>query len=191
MRKISLSIAILCLSAAWLMAQEPTSSGAQAGGSGQNATQSAPAGQPAAPSAQSGAASQSAPGAGAAAPSAQSGAANQSAPGAAQSDASIMQGCLGGSQPNYTLTDKKGTTYKLVTPPNADVSVLSKHIGEPIAVLGSVNSGASSSSIASGSGAGAASSAQPSIQVMKIGRGTAECPASSGAAKPKDPASKQ
>ncbi|HEU5450788.1 MAG TPA: hypothetical protein VFU76_02325 [Terriglobales bacterium] len=102
---------------------------------------------------------------------------------------SITEGCLGGSQPNYTLTDKNGTTYKLVTPPTADVSILSKHIGEPIAVMGTVDKGsgssASSGSVAGSAGASASSSSQPSIQVTKIGRGTGQCPASSGGATPK------
>ena len=190
MRKKLMWIVILCLSAAWLMAQqEPT--GAQAGSSGQSATQSAPSGQSASPSAQP--PSPSAPDTGAASPSAQSGAAGQSAPGAGAAgqgaEASITEGCLGGAQPNYTLTDKNGTTYKLVTPPNADVSILAKHIGEPIAVMGTVDKGsgssASSGSVAGSAGASASSSSQPSIQVTKIGRGTGQCPASSGGATPK------
>ena len=204
MRKKMMLLAVLCLSAAWLMAQAPTSSGAPASNSGQSATQSSPSSQSASPSSQSGAASQSNPDtqSGAASPSnpgAQSGAAGQSAAGSsaagAASDMSITEGCLGGSNPNYTLTDKKGTTYKLVTPPDADVSVLSRHIGEPIAVMGTVNGAgasgsASSGSVASGAGASAGSSNQPSIQVTKIGRGSGDCPAKSGAASPKSPQSK-
>lgn len=180
MRKKLMLMAVLCLSAAWLMAQAPTSSGAPAGSSGQSTTQSAPAGQPASPGAQSGAAGQSAPGAVA----------------GEGSDMAIVHGCLGGSNPNYTLTDTKGTTYKLVTPPAADVSVLAKHIGEPIAVMGKVNdagasSGSSAKPTASASGVSGAASSQPNIQVARIGRGSGNCPASSGATSPKPPAKNQ
>lgn len=75
----------------------------------------------------------------------------------------ITQGCLGGSNPNYTITDTAGTTYRLNIPPGADASSLQAHIGEPVAVLGPVNKGASSANPAS-------------IDVNKIGRGTGDCP---------------
>lgn len=176
MRKKLMLMFALCLSATWLMAQAPTS-GAPAGSSGQNPSQAAPA-QPASPATPSGQAAQSAPDAG--------------APAGLPADVSITEGCLGGAQPNYTVKDKKGTTYKLVTPPNADVSILARHIGEPIAVLGKVNNSgagsASSGSVAGGANADPSSSNQPSIQVMKIGRGSGNCPAAPGAASPKSPA---
>ena len=218
MRKKLMLAAVICLSAAWAMAQQPAAPGAPAGSSEQNATQNAPAGQ-SAPGAQSGADQSATPGA-------QPGAAQSSSPVGAV-DMAIVQGCLGGTNPNYTLTDKKGTTYMLLIPPNKDASVLSKHIGEAVAVMGVLNpagggSGAAASSpSASGGTSGAAtansgatggaasstsndagaaggissnstpkdssaaSSSQQSIQVARIGRGTADCPA--GASKPQPP----
>lgn len=78
-------------------------------------------------------------------------------------NAPVTEGCLGGSNPNFTLTDKAGTTYKLNVPPNADTSVLAQHVGESVAVAGNVNGGKA--------GGG-------SIDVQGIGRGTGQCPAS-------------
>src|SRR5262252_3397899 len=66
------------------------------------------------------------------------------------------RGCLGGSGPNFTLTDKAGTTYKLNIPPTADTSKLGQHVGEPVAVAGNVNGKAGNAS----------------IDVQSIGRGT-------------------
>ena len=104
---------------------------------------------------------------------------------------SIVQGCLGGTNPNYTITDKTGTAYQLKVPKGADVSVLSKHIGEPVAVLGVVDngnatasSGATSGSVAGSENAGGSSRGTHSIRALRIGRGTATCPASGGTAKP-------
>jgi hypothetical protein len=54
--------------------------------------------------------------------------------------APVTEGCLGGSNPNYTITDKAGTTYKLNLPPNADGSRLTSQVGESVQVLGDVNS---------------------------------------------------
>jgi hypothetical protein len=51
----------------------------------------------------------------------------------------IAEGCLGNSNPNYTITDPTGTTCKLNVPPGADVSSLQAHIGESVAVMGTVN----------------------------------------------------
>src|SRR4030095_5452648 len=36
------------------------------------------------------------------------------------SNAPITEGCLGGSAPNYTITDKAGTAYKLNLPADAN-----------------------------------------------------------------------
>jgi hypothetical protein len=74
----------------------------------------------------------------------------------------VTEGCLGGSSPNYTITDEAGKTYKLNIPAGADASVLAAHLGEPVAVMGAVNG---------------ASANNASIDVTKIGRGTAKCPA--------------
>ena len=76
----------------------------------------------------------------------------------------VTEGCLGGSDKNYTLTDKAGTTYKLNIPANADTSSLKSHVGESVAVAGTV----------SGS----------SIAVQGIGRGSGTCPGSTGAQPP-------
>lgn len=74
----------------------------------------------------------------------------------------ITEGCLGGTNPNYTITDATGTTYKLNVPPGADVSSLQAHIGEPVAVMGTVTQRTSAN--------------QSSIDVNKIGRGHGPCP---------------
>jgi len=72
----------------------------------------------------------------------------------------VTEGCLGGSNPNFTITDKAGTTYKLNIPPSADTSKLAQHVGESVQVAGNVKAGNSS------------------IDVQGIGRGTGQCPAS-------------
>jgi hypothetical protein len=77
---------------------------------------------------------------------------------------------LGGHDPNYTITDKAGTTYKLNMPPNADTSKLAQHVGESVNVAGSVKGSGSSSA----------------IDVHGIGKGSGTCPAtgSTGAQPP-------
>jgi hypothetical protein len=104
------------------------------------------------------------------------------APGASQSqpgmpgpedqaaNAPITEGCLGGSAPNFTITDKAGTTYKMNIPAGANTAVLSQHVGESVQVQGNVNSGNT-----------------PSIDARRIGKGNGTCPgsASSGAQTPK------
>ena len=79
-------------------------------------------------------------------------------------NAPVTEGCLGGSNPDFTITDTAGKTYKLNIPPNADASVLTPHVGESVQVLGQVND--------------AGASAQPSIDVSAVGRGTGKCPTS-------------
>ena len=76
-------------------------------------------------------------------------------------NAPVTEGCLGGSDPNFTLTDKAGTTYQLNLPPTADTSKLGQHVGEPVAVAGNVSGKAGNAS----------------IDVQGIGRGTGTCPA--------------
>lgn len=83
----------------------------------------------------------------------------------------ITEGCLGGSNPNYTITDKTGTTYKLNIPPNADASPLASHIGESVQVAGEVKD--------------AGKPNKASIDVSKIGKGMGNCPAGSSGAPPK------
>ena len=79
-------------------------------------------------------------------------------PGADQTAAPITEGCLGGSAPNFTITDKAGTTYKLNVPPGANTSVLTPHVGESVQVQGNVNGGKTSS-----------------IDVQRIGKGNGTC----------------
>ena len=74
----------------------------------------------------------------------------------------ITEGCLGGSNPNFTITDKAGTTYKLNIPPNADASSLTPHVGESVQVRGDVKN-----------------TGTPSIDVNAIGRGAGTCPSNS------------
>src|SRR5215472_8888157 len=80
----------------------------------------------------------------------------------------VTEGCLGGSNPNYTITDKSGTTYKLNIPPSADTSKLAQHVGESVNVAGSVNN------------------AGKAIDVQGIGKGSGKCPGagSTGAQSP-------
>jgi cytoskeletal protein RodZ len=80
------------------------------------------------------------------------------------SSAPVTEGCLGGSDPNYTITDKAGTIYKLNMPPNADASKLAPHVGESVQVVGDVKDT---------NKAGSAS-----IDVQGVGRGAGKCPAS-------------
>ena len=80
------------------------------------------------------------------------------------SNAPVTEGCLSGSAPNYAITDKAGTTYKLNIPPNADTSKLASHLGESVQVLGNVKD--------------AGKQGNASIDVQGIGRGAGKCPAS-------------
>jgi hypothetical protein len=81
-----------------------------------------------------------------------------------------FEGCLGGSAPNYTLTDKSGTAYKLNMPANADISKLASHVGESVQVKGDVKD--------------VDKSGNASIDVQAIGRGTGNCPSGSRDAQP-------
>ena len=76
-------------------------------------------------------------------------------------NAPITEGCLGGSAPNFTITDKAGTTYKLNIPSGANTASLSQHVGESVQVQGNVNSGST-----------------PSIDARRIGKGMGTCPGS-------------
>ena len=79
------------------------------------------------------------------------------------SNAPVTEGCLGGNDPNYTITDKAGTTYKLTMPSNSDASSLTSHVGESVQVQGDVKS---------------TSKEGASIDVQRIGKGQGTCPAS-------------
>ena len=87
-------------------------------------------------------------------------------------DTNVIEGCLGGTAPNFTVTDKAGTTYKLDIPPGADASVLTKHVGESVQVMGNVNG-------ASATGESGTTKTSSSIAVQRIGRGKGACPAGS------------
>ena len=80
---------------------------------------------------------------------------------APSANAPVTEGCLGGSAPNFTVTDKAGTTYKLNIPAGANTSALTPHVGESVQVQGDVNSGKTSS-----------------IDVQRIGPGKGTCPGS-------------
>jgi hypothetical protein len=179
MRKNLLLTSVLLLSASWAVAQS-TTPGASSGS--QSSSQSMPSG--------SSSSQATTPGAGSSGQTTTPGAA--SGQGAAGVDGHIIEGCLGGTAPNFTVTDKAGTAYKLNIPQGADASQLSKHIGESVQVLGTVSgSGSSSNSSAtssSGTSSTTASGSQPSIDVAKIGRGTGTCAGSSSGASQKPPA---
>ena len=82
--------------------------------------------------------------------------------GQAAANAPVTEGCLGGSAPNFTITDKAGTSYKLNLPPNTDTSTLAQHVGESVQVAGNVKD--------------TSSAGNASIDVQGIGRGTGKCP---------------
>jgi hypothetical protein len=149
MKKMMLLVAVLMLATLVWAAQQPGSTGRSGGQATPPSSQIPDASQP----------RPSTPGS-ADQDSAQTGAqAGSQVPAA---NAPITEGCLGGSNPNYTITDKTGTTYKLNLPPGADASSLTPHVGESVQVLGDLKN------------AGTA----PSIDVSKIGRGNGKCPAS-------------
>jgi hypothetical protein len=129
---------------AWAAAQQPGS--APERGSGQATS----------PSSQ-------APGAGQSQPSTP-GSADQAGSPDQASNATVTEGCLGGSDPNYTITKKTGTAYKLNLPANANTSSLASHVGESVQVKGDVKD------------SGTVGNA--SIDVQAIRRGTGNCPAS-------------
>lgn len=185
MRKTLILILMVLVSVAWVAAQQPESRS----GAPDNPQQTGPAtnsDRPMPPAAdQSGQASQ---------PSSSASSSTQSSSG------QVIEGCLGGSAPDFTVTDKAGTVYKLDIPKDADASQLSSHVGESVKVRGSVMSASSSASsdkaegsASKDSAAGSApaspaagstpssstSSSQQTIMVEQIGRGTGTCPASS------------
>ena len=106
--------------------------------------------------------SSQAPSAGQAQPSTP-GSADQAGSQGQASNAPVTEGCLGGTAPNYTITDKAGTAFKLNLPPNANASTMASHVGEAVQVKGDVKDTGKPSA---------------SIDVQAIGRGTGNCPAS-------------
>lgn len=155
MKKILVMTLFMLATLAWAAAQQPGS--APEGSSGQTAS----------PSSQMPGATQTQP--------STPGSADQAGSQGQTSNAPVTEGCLGGSSPNYTITDKTGTEYKLNMPPNADTSKLASHVGESVQVQGDVKD--------SGKPGNAA------IDVQAIGRGMGNCPA--GGSKGAQPPPKQ
>ncbi len=143
MKNILVMTLFMLATLAWAAAQQPGS--APERNSGQTAS----------PSSQAPGATQTQP--------STPGSADQAGRGQA-SNAPVTEGCLGGSAPNYAITDKTGTAYKLNMPPNADTSKLASHVGESVQVQGDVKD--------------AGKPGNASIDVQAIGRGTGNCPAS-------------
>lgn len=155
MKNILAMILFMLATLAWAAAQQPSS--APEPNSGQTTSPSSPA-----------------PGATQTQPS-KPGGAEQTGPQGPQSQAAITEGCLGGAAPNFTVTDKTGTVYKLNIPPTADTSKLAAHVGESVQVQGNVKD--------------ATKPGEAAIDVQGIGRGTGSCPGS--APKNTPPAPKQ
>jgi hypothetical protein len=103
------------------------------------------------------------PAAGQSQPSTPGGAGQAGSPGQA-ANATVTEGCLGGSDPNYTITDKTGTAYKLNLPANANTASLASHVGESVQVKGNMKD---TGQVGNGS-----------IDVQAMGRGMGNCPAS-------------
>jgi len=185
MRKILFLLFIVLLSAAWVAAQQSDSGPGNASGQSSPSTTQPPS------TAMPDAGSQTSPSTGAA-PS------DQQMPSAA-GEGQVIEGCLGGAAPDFTVTDKAGTVYKLDIPKDADTTAVSAHIGESVKVRGMVsgagalgseppaagsatatpapeNPAAGSNPSASAPGAQAASNS-PSIEVEQMLRGTSTCPA--------------
>ena len=142
MKKILLITLFMLVTISWAAAQQ---AGSPLGQSGVPATP---------PGAQAPGASQSQP------PMPGSAEPGATQPGPADQAASepITEGCLGGSAPNFTITDKAGTTSKLNIPAGANTAPLAQHVGESIQVEGNVNSGNT-----------------PSIDARRIGKGNGSC----------------
>lgn len=197
MRKTAIVATMLLIFAAWSVAQSSPSHSTPGSTSSQSAT---PSTSSSSTSSQAPSASQtpSMPSTSQAPSSSMPSSSTPSSSGSDQASApssaaggDMVEGCLGGAAPDFTVTDKMGTTYKLVPPPGADTSVLTKHLGESVQAVGTIGGGGSSasssttptSSTSSSTSSGAPSTAGASggehtIQVTKIGRGSGSCPAS-------------
>ena len=191
MKKTAILATLLLVFAAWAVAQSSTSQSTPAGMSGQSAQSPSSSQAPSAsqtPSTPSTPSTSQAPSS-----SMPSGSASDqaSSPSSAAGGGDMVEGCLGGAAPDFTVTDKAGTTYKLIVPQGADTAVLTKHVGESVQAVGTIGGGSSaasttgtptSSASSTTSGASSTSSASTggdhTIAVTKIGRGTGSCPAS-------------
>lgn len=151
MRKLLYLVLIMLISVAWAAAQQDASAPGSAGQSQTQPGSTAPGTMPGQSQAPGAPGQSQAPGA-SASPDASSPAAG---------DNQIVEGCLGGTAPDFTVTDKAGTSYKLDVPKDAEPT-LTKHKGESVKVAGAVSG----------------SSSPKTIQVVQMGRGTGTCPAS-------------
>ena len=103
-------------------------------------------------------------------------------PEAGASTMDTIDGCLGGSAGSFTVTDKTGTTYQLLLPPNADNAKLSQHVGQEVRATGTVANATGTPSASTSGAPGSMSAAQPSIRVTKLDKIGDACPAASGSA---------
>ena len=133
MSKFLMLLGVLVLSAAWLMAQTPSSTSPSSSQSSTSSSQTGTSGQSDTTGSQSSMGSESS--------------------GSAES----VEGCLSGSAGSYTLTSDSGTTYQL----SGDTSKLADHVGHEVQIKGTTSgssgassSGSSSSSMGAGSSGG-------------------------------------
>jgi hypothetical protein len=114
-------------------------------------------------------------------------AANSAAP--AASEAPIVEGCLSGAAPDFVITDKAGTAYKLVLPARADPAQLTSHVGQTVQAQGLVGGASAGSSTPSsstststtataapsGTSASSSSGGQHTIQVTRMAKVSDTC----------------
>jgi hypothetical protein len=190
MRNKILLITVLFVSAVWAVAQQDSSQQSAPPSSSSPSTQSSPStSSPSSttPDAQS---SQS--------PSSQSPSSQSPSSMPSQNPSSSMgtpaaagntiEGCLGGSAGKFNIIDKAGMTYDLVLPQGADTSKLGQHVGQEVAVTGTMSnpggagSPSTSPSSATSAGAGASAGGHGSIQVTKIDKVSDTCSTNPGGA---------
>jgi uncharacterized membrane protein len=107
----------------------------------------------------------------------------------------VVEGCLSGAAPNFIVTDKTGTAYKLVLPAKADPAQLTSHIGQTVQAQGTLGgssagsastpSSTTSSTTSTGSGStstASSSSGDHTIQVARMAKVSDTC-SNSGAKK--------
>jgi len=192
MKKTLLLVVVVLSFAAWALAQQSPASPSAPASSSQSSPQS--------PGSMSQPPSSSMPSSSAGQTASPSTSSSQSSSSSANgsfnpADGPVTEGCLGGAAPDFTLTDNSGVAYKLVLPARADPAQLTPHVGESVAVMGTVGgaSGANSASSSTPSSAGSTSSTATStptgtsasassggehtIQVQKMAKGTGTCPA--------------
>ncbi len=85
-------------------------------------------------------------------------------------DTTTIEGCLGGSSGNYTVTDKSGTSYKLLLPDDSKNAVLDKHVGQDVRVNGTLAKADSTTAPGAGESkeAAEASKGQASIKATSL-----------------------